>query len=36
VAGEVVSHTIKAVNTGKFDIEWESTSAPLGELDVNP
>jgi len=34
VAGQVVSHTFKAVNTGKFDIEWESTSTPLGELDV--
>jgi hypothetical protein len=33
-AGEVTSHTFKAVNTGHFDIEWESTSAPLGELVV--
>ena len=33
-AGEVTSHTFKAVNTGHFDIEWESTSTPLGELVV--
>jgi hypothetical protein len=36
VAGQVVSHTFKAVNTGSFEIEWESTSTHLGELDVNP
>jgi hypothetical protein len=35
-AGQVVSHTFKAVNSGKFDIEWESTSTPLGDLIVNP
>jgi len=33
-AGQVTTHTFKAVNTGHFDIEWESTSAPLGELVV--
>lgn len=33
-AGQTVSHTFKAVNTGGFDIEWESTSAPLGTLTV--
>lgn len=33
-AGQVTSHTFKAVNTGHFDIEWESTSQPLGELVV--
>jgi hypothetical protein len=33
-AGQVTSHTFKAVNTGHFDIEWETTSAPLGELVV--
>jgi heme/copper-type cytochrome/quinol oxidase subunit 2 len=36
VAGQVVSHTFKAVNTGDFPIEWESTSTPLGDLKVNP
>jgi hypothetical protein len=35
-AGQTVSHTFKAVNTGGFDIEWESTSQPLGNLTVNP
>jgi uncharacterized protein YxeA len=35
-AGQTVSHTFKAVNTGSFDIEWESTSQPLGTLTVNP
>jgi hypothetical protein len=35
-AGQVVSHTFKAVNTGSFEIEWESTSTHLGELDVTP
>jgi hypothetical protein len=34
--GQVTSHTFKAVNTGNFDIEWESTSTPLGSLKVNP
>jgi hypothetical protein len=33
-AGQVVSHTFKADKTGRFDIEWESTSAPLGQLVV--
>jgi hypothetical protein len=33
-AGQVVSHAFKAVNTGRFEIEWESTSTPLGDLDV--
>ncbi|MDQ6880138.1 MAG: hypothetical protein M3082_21040 [Candidatus Dormibacteraeota bacterium] len=35
-AGQVVSHTFKAANSGKFDIEWESTSTLLGHLTVNP
>jgi len=33
-ADQVTSHTFKADKTGHFDIEWESTSAPLGELVV--
>jgi hypothetical protein len=33
-AGQTVSHTFKADKTGSFDIEWESTSAPLGQLKV--
>jgi len=33
-AGQVVSQTFKADKTGHFDIEWESTSAPLGQLVV--
>jgi hypothetical protein len=37
VAGQVVSHTFKAVNSGgPFDIEWESTATHLGDLIVNP
>ena len=35
-AGQVVSHTFKAVNTCSCDIEWESTSHPLGTLVVTP
>jgi hypothetical protein len=36
-AGQVVSHTFKAVNSGgPFDIEWESTATHLGDLIVNP
>jgi hypothetical protein len=35
-AGQVVSHTFKAINSGKFDIEWESTATHLGYLFVNP
>jgi hypothetical protein len=35
-AGHVVSHTFKAVNTGRFEIEWESPTTHLGYLDVNP
>jgi hypothetical protein len=35
-AGQVVSQTFKAVNTGDFPIEWESTSTDLGHLVVNP
>jgi FtsP/CotA-like multicopper oxidase with cupredoxin domain len=36
-AGQVVSHTFKAINSGgPFDIEWESTSTHLGDLIVNP
>lgn len=36
VAGQVVSRTFKADKTGQHDIEWESTSAHLGYLIVNP
>lgn len=35
-AGKVTTHTFKAVNTGDFEIEWESTSTTLGDLKVNP
>ncbi len=35
-AGQTVSHTFKADKSARFDIEWESTSAPLGHLTVNP
>jgi hypothetical protein len=33
-AGQVVSKTFKANNTGDFEIEWESTSTHLGHLVV--
>ncbi|HEY2593579.1 MAG TPA: hypothetical protein VGK33_06740 [Chloroflexota bacterium] len=33
-AGQVTSHTFKAINTGSFEIEWESTSTHLGQLVV--
>lgn len=33
-AGQVVSHTFKATNTGDFPIEWEMTSTSLGHLVV--
>ena len=35
-AGQVVSDTFKAVNTGDFPIEWEETSTGLGDLVVSP
>ena len=35
-AGQVTSHTFKADKTGSFDIEWETTSAPLGTFMVTP
>jgi FtsP/CotA-like multicopper oxidase with cupredoxin domain len=35
-AGKVTTHTFKAVNTGDFEIEWEPTSTPLGDLKVSP
>ena len=36
-AGQVVSHTFKAVKSGgPFDLEWESTATRLGDLIVNP
>ena len=35
-AGQTVSHTFKAVDTCSCDIEWESTSTPLGTLSVSP
>ena len=34
-AGQVTTHTFKADKSGSFDIEWESTSAPLGTLVVS-
>lgn len=34
-AGKSVTQTFKADKTGSFDIEWESTSAPLGKLVVS-
>ncbi len=34
-AGQVVSQTFKAANTGDFEIEWESTSTHLGHLVVS-
>lgn len=33
-AGQVVSHTFNATNTGDFPIEWEVTSTSLGHLVV--
>lgn len=36
LAGQVVSHTFKADKTCSCDIEWESTSHPLGVLIVSP
>ncbi len=36
VAGQTVSQTFTANNTGTFDIEWESTSTPLGTFVVTP
>jgi hypothetical protein len=35
-AGQVVSRTFKADKTCSCDIEWESTSHPLGTLVVSP
>lgn len=35
-AGQTVSHTFKADKTCSCDIEWESTSTPLGTLVVSP
>ena len=35
-AGTVTTQTFKAVNTGDFEIEWESTSTHLGDLKVSP
>ncbi len=35
-AGQTVSHTFKATTTCTCDIEWESTSTPLGSLVVSP
>jgi len=35
-AGKTVSHTFKADKTCTCDIEWESTSTPLGTLTVSP
>ena len=34
-AGQVVSQRFKAVNTGDFEIEWETTSTHLGHLVVS-
>lgn len=35
-AGQTVSHTFKADKTCECDLEWESTSTPLGKLTVSP
>jgi hypothetical protein len=35
-AGQTVTHTFKATTTCSCDIEWESTGAPLGTLQVSP
>ncbi len=35
-AGQTVSHSFKADKTCSCDIEWESTSHPLGTLVVSP
>jgi hypothetical protein len=35
-AGQAVSHSFKADKTCGCDIEWESTSHPLGSLAVSP
>jgi hypothetical protein len=35
-AGQTVSHSFKADKTCSCDIEWESTSHPLGTLMVSP
>ncbi len=35
-AGQVVSQTFRADKTCSCDIEWESTSQPLGTLVVSP
>ena len=35
-AGTVTTQTFKAVNTGDFEIEWESTNTHLGDLKVSP
>jgi hypothetical protein len=35
-AGQVVRHTFTADKTCGCDIEWESTSTPLGSLTVSP
>ena len=35
-AGQTVSHTFKADKTCGCDIEWETTSTPLGSLTVSP
>ena len=35
-AGKVTTHTFKADKPGTFELEWESTSAPLGDLVVAP
>lgn len=34
-AGQTITQTFKADRTGSFDIEWESTSTPLGTLVVS-
>lgn len=35
-AGQTVTHTFKATTTCSCDIEWESSSTPLGTLTVSP
>jgi hypothetical protein len=35
-AGQTLTQTFKADKSGSYDIEWESTSKPLGQLVVSP
>jgi hypothetical protein len=35
-AGQTLTQTFKADKSGSYDIEWENTSTPLGQLVVSP